>query len=170
MVYRRRSMRKSIEKSSRTDLRRGSGNYESIWKSPSAKRRKLVVFWTRSVRVIACRGADWATGSTVVSGCPTPRFPQHHPLLGSSPSCFHPRHEALKLPDPTPPTHFQYRPSSAPTPLRTRDVCEAWHLRSVLWHSTPRIVFSLLAFILEFTPRFHLPCLLSPTPVPFFQI
>lgn len=78
-----------------------------------------------------------------------------HGFLNTIPYSVHPPHAftpAMKLQSSqTPhPRHFQYRSSSAPTPLRTRDVCEAWHLRSVLWYSTPRIVFSLLAFILEF--------------------
>lgn len=58
-----------------------------------------------------------------------------HGFLNTIPYSVHPPHAftpAMKLQSSqTPhPRHFQYRPSSAPTPLRTRDVCEAWHLRS----------------------------------------
>lgn len=68
-----------------------------------------------------------------------PTVSSNHPLLYSNPP--HAPTPPMKLQSSqTPhPRHFQYRPSSAPTPLRTRDVCEAWHRRSVLWHSTPRL-------------------------------
>lgn len=146
-----------------------AGITKSTWKSPSAKRRKL----RRSFKQEVCVWLRVGARTERLGAQSSPVVPLHG-FLNTIPYSVHPPHAftpAMKLPDPPHPQHFQYRPSSAPTPLRTRDVCEAWHLRSVLWYSTPRIVFSLSLssrFILESNPRFHLPCLPSPTSVPFF--
>lgn len=75
----RGSTRKSITKNSRTDLRRGSGNYESIWKSPSAKRRKLRRLLNKKCACdcVSGRGlSDWEHSRLRLS----------HPTISSTPS------------------------------------------------------------------------------------
>lgn len=77
--YRRGSTRKSITKSNRTDLRRGSGNHGSIWKSPSARRRKFRRLLKKKCACdcVSGRGlSDWEHSRLRLS----------HPTVSSTPS------------------------------------------------------------------------------------
>lgn len=113
--------------------------------SKVASEKKKWKFRIPSSKKCACdcvsgRGLnDWEHGRLWLS----------HPTLSSNYPHSTSHHEAPKLPTTPHPRHFQYRSSSAPTPLRTGNFCEAWPRR---FFATRHLQFYLLLYLRSFLP------------------